>query len=656
MIDLDKEGFEFDEKFGVWHQANAPEFKYTDGEDIENKLFSIVSNAEDITLFSPELRAHCTDWVSHYHLHPTRSNIARPFEKYLRGSVLEIGAGCGAVTRFLGEIGGQVVAIEGSRNRACIAASRTRDLDNVKVLNCDFNNLNFQDKFDAVLIIGVLEYAAMFSKSDNPYVDVLIKARNSLTKNGIVVIAIENQLGIKYFAGSPEDHMNQKMFGIQDFYKLGGVRTFGFRELDKIIKSSGLLQTHYSFPFPDYKFPKVILRQRYLNPESKFDAATLIRQTISGDMQVSPSEMHFSIEASCEVLQRNGLISDLSNSFLVIASNDYGMVEGFGEDNIMAEYYSTNRQKSFCKSTVFTSQESGITVSTHDLYPGVESRYVDKEFSHINTGEVRDYVCGSLLSIEFQNIVSRKGWLLSDVVTILKEQLSFVYRTATGAAQISNFHLGDLIPGEFIDATPINIIRGAQGLVLIDQEWRRNSTISLSYLLFRSISVLFRSSSFIAMPADEICFDQISTHTAIFESFDYSLSVDEIETFLMIEARFMSFALGYAIDPIPFQDWAKFCYPYAEDNHSAAIRSLREYASSLQDLADRYMAQIRWLEGENNRRATQEEAMTGEIQHLKSSLYDESVANQRSRDILKNENTKLKLMLANYLISDASEK
>lgn len=47
--------------------------------------------------------------------------------------VLELGCGCGAMTRYLGEIGAIVDSIEGTSSRARIAGERCRELENVKI-------------------------------------------------------------------------------------------------------------------------------------------------------------------------------------------------------------------------------------------------------------------------------------------------------------------------------------------------------------------------------------------------------------------------------------------------------------------------------------------------------------------------------------------
>ena len=86
----------------------------------------------------------------------------------------------GAVTRYLGETGAEVLALEGSQRRATIARERTRDLQNVQVLAERFQDLKLAARFDVVTLIGVLEYASLFSDSDNPAVDMLKRVRRLL--------------------------------------------------------------------------------------------------------------------------------------------------------------------------------------------------------------------------------------------------------------------------------------------------------------------------------------------------------------------------------------------------------------------------------------------------------------------------------------------
>ena len=161
MIDtLEEFGYIYDHQSKIWMTPDFSGIAYNDGDEIENRIATIVNSSRDVSVFSEELHAKITDWPSTYHLSFKRSNLLRPFKERLsHADVLEIGAGCGAITRFLGESGANVLALEGSPRRAAIARSRTRDLDNVTVLSDAFENFKSDKKFDVITLIGVLEYA-----------------------------------------------------------------------------------------------------------------------------------------------------------------------------------------------------------------------------------------------------------------------------------------------------------------------------------------------------------------------------------------------------------------------------------------------------------------------------------------------------------------
>lgn len=77
------------------------------------------------------------------------------------------------------------------------------------------------ERFDVVTLIGVLEYARKYfsvEPGNDPVKATLEKARRMLKPGGVFLLAIENQLGLKYFAGRPEDHNGVPMYGIEDLY------------------------------------------------------------------------------------------------------------------------------------------------------------------------------------------------------------------------------------------------------------------------------------------------------------------------------------------------------------------------------------------------------------------------------------------------------
>src|SRR5215510_581752 len=156
-------------KSNLWIPASGPaEFSYSDGDAVETRILEVVQGAQDKSLFSQELRDAITDWPSTYHLAAGRANLLRPLAgRLIANKVLEVGAGCGALTRYLGELGADVTAIEGSLRRARIARERTSDLTNVTIICDRVQEFTPHQHYDVILLIGVLEYARI-SVEDGP--------------------------------------------------------------------------------------------------------------------------------------------------------------------------------------------------------------------------------------------------------------------------------------------------------------------------------------------------------------------------------------------------------------------------------------------------------------------------------------------------------
>lgn len=67
-------------------------------------------------------------------------------------------------------------------------------------------------------------------------------------KDGNLVIAIENKMGMKYWAGCAEDHLSQFFAGIEDYPDGGAVRTFTRGGLEKLLHKCGIPDYHFIIP------------------------------------------------------------------------------------------------------------------------------------------------------------------------------------------------------------------------------------------------------------------------------------------------------------------------------------------------------------------------------------------------------------------------
>ena len=232
---------------------------YSDG-DIENDLLEIVKSKKDID----KVLASDNRWAILYHLSPVRHNILNwyPFKK--ESALLEIGGGCGAITGLLCQKVQDVKVVELSKRRSTINFERNEEYDNLEIIIGNLNDIKFDQKFDYVTLIGVLEYAGSFTKTKEPYKDFLKNIKSYLNEDGKLLLAIENRFGLKYFAGAKEDHTGKEFDGITGYVGNDTVRTFGKVELERLLKSAGFESLKFYYPHPDYKMPFEMYSDDYL--------------------------------------------------------------------------------------------------------------------------------------------------------------------------------------------------------------------------------------------------------------------------------------------------------------------------------------------------------------------------------------------------------
>lgn len=232
--------------------------QYSDG-DIEEELLRMVKNSEEYD----KILTRCEDFAIYYHLAKEREFITEVMDITGQDEVLEIGAGCGAVTGALAERAKYVYCIDLSKRRSLINAYRHKNYDNISIQVCNYEDSIHTKKYDVITLIGVLEYAGYYIHAKNPYAAFLMDVRQKLNAGGRIYIAIENRLGLKYFSGCKEDHTGREYEGIEGYIRQNGVRTFSYHELNRLFRYCGYDQIEFYYPYPDYKFPSEIYSDAY---------------------------------------------------------------------------------------------------------------------------------------------------------------------------------------------------------------------------------------------------------------------------------------------------------------------------------------------------------------------------------------------------------
>jgi SAM-dependent methyltransferase len=588
-----------------------PAFDYSDGDEVETRLLRIIRAADDRSVFSAALRDGMTDWPSRYHLNSRRPNLLRPFAGRLAGQhVLEVGAGCGAITRYLGELasgpaGGSIVALESSRRRAGITRLRTEELAAVQVVCDDVFRFAPDRLFDVAVVVGVLEYARLFyTGPGNAEQALLDRLAGLLRPGGLLLLAIENQLGLKYLAGVPEDHLGQPYQGVEDRYGARTAVTFGRKELGGLLQRAGFASPRSYLPFPDYKLPSVIISPRGA-AEPGFLAGCLAAEAVA-----TSEYTRFSLQSAWPVVDKNGLLEDLANSFL-IAAHSAGPAAIEADPGVLAWYYNTDRGGlAFKKETRFVADaESGIQVVREALLPLAAPPDVP-----IGCHQVTEtYLAHATWWFRLIAVIGRRGWTLAELGDWAQVWLDAFLARAGGGPLVAD----RLVSGSLVDATPFNLIVTPDGTpVFIDQEWQVKPELPLGFIAARSLRDSMHRIVHVARPADPELFSEDRIVQAVLARLGVVLTPSDLERFAEIEAVFQAWTAGAVLpaegySPLGLHRGAiKWHAPGLSPDDETAIEEDRRQLAASRDESARLGAQ---LAAQESREAEQVSALRAEL-------------------------------------------
>lgn len=463
-----------DAESGVWSAGTQKHFGYSDGDATEQKIGRIVASANNVDVFSDDLISQIDDWPSEYHFSPRRANLLR----WLDGlgsdvKVLELGCGCGAITKALAEAGCQIDAVEGSPRRAGVAAQRVRQHENARIFHSNFQDIEFEPQYDIVTLIGVLEYSPVYLNAEDPFIAGLKMAARALKPGGMLVFAIENKVGLKYFAGISEDHCAIPYYGVENRYDVHEATTYGRRQLRQRLKKAGFAQVDFYYPYPDYKMPEVILSERAVQHED-FNTGDLVAHLENRDY-FNAGQTQFQLPLAWETLGDEGLVGELANSFLICARLEEG--GRFTRADLLAQKFTDSRAPAYnCVTHFIDKGAAGIEVVKT---PMTDAPRQDQRIDVRQVLTTEQYVSGRNLGGQIKRALikgkrPRAFRLLKLWLQTLREQA-----------------VDGLLPPDWLDAIPANLILDEEGRChFIDREWQYNQPLPLELVVFRSLVVV----------------------------------------------------------------------------------------------------------------------------------------------------------------------
>jgi len=389
-------------------------------------------------------------------------------------------------------LGAEVVGVEGTLTRARAARVRCEGMQNVTVFAGDANVLPDLESFDLVLLIGVLEYSGAKGGGLGTPGKLLATASKFLKSDGALILAIENQIGLKYLLSYPEDHLGIPWVGPEGYREASGIRTWSRSGLKDLLSENGFSSQNWFYPYPDYKLPNFVAsHDLYSTPLGKSALKSILRAPVV-DYSASSQLACDPVWASQTMIDAD-IAPDVSNSFLVLAARQENAQKRFIAKGLgwiaSGERLSQWRSRRLLfesdgKLTVGLSPEMSTEKSTssawlkhenYDNVPFVEGEVLEDEI-------IRGFVLNNLESVK-DNLNNYFQFLKQNVVALSNSneiENPFVIQDSIG-----------LLNGVMLDCIPKNLILDNQNTVhFIDKEWQTFGEVSLELVWYRGMTEL----------------------------------------------------------------------------------------------------------------------------------------------------------------------
>lgn len=237
-----------------------------------------------------------------------RINILEWMHIKSKHRILEIHSGCGAVTQKLLEYTDELYCLETSGIKSQICSMRCKNSEKLNIYVGELSDWQYIfDKltFDYIFVWGIF----------GNHIDIrdfLKQLSGMLSKNGKIVLAIDNKYGLKYWAGCKPDEFQAYFSNIE-----GNINAAALPEIKDILQEINCTKYEVYYPYPNYKFAFSIFSDDYMPS---------IGELSKNDYFFENERLRlFDENKVFDNLIRDGLFKQFSNSYLFIIE---GAIDG----------------------------------------------------------------------------------------------------------------------------------------------------------------------------------------------------------------------------------------------------------------------------------------------------------------------------------------
>lgn len=439
----------------------------------ERYLRDCLEACTDLSSNSVELQEKIRDRYSEYQLSPARANLIRGLDLDSMKNVLELGCGCGPVTRYLGEKGMTVHAVEPCPAKSALARMRCRDLKNVQIINQGYPDLALPaSAYDSIFMVGTLDqppFSSPDKKKSQEFLKTFIQTvKKSLKDGGILAVAVDNRTGLKFRSATWKRKYRNSC--LTHDIRQQSVFSRDRDEWKKILLDRSDETCTVVYPFPDHILPRVLLADDFISSDEH--SYSLLYRVLSKDQHLDwqADDDEF---IRWKALHESGCLSEFTNSILMLISTHAQTIERIAPYDFI--HFSSEIRRPRYRTSTF--KLHGDERVTKKLLGPTDQSAEDNEHNVKMIELDSSYERGPLVTTLWLEAFSGEDFE-SRFTGLLREYFLFVLRQAENLG--GNSSLIDLLPSNLV------AVAGQNQYKAIDQEWSYSVPFSVEFILFRA--------------------------------------------------------------------------------------------------------------------------------------------------------------------------
>lgn len=221
------------------------------------------------------------DWSVLYHFSPERANLLQWYPFTRGATLLEIGAGCGALTWFFARRGLRVSAVEPVSAARRVLAARFQEADAGMDVSVEETfpaaEVSSGGGFSYVTLLGEHSLTAFRAAEADDLSLVLQRVMMCLVPGGHLLLALPNRLGMRYLSGAPDAAAGVPFAGIEggSFVGQGSRRMYSRAEIVRALEAVGAVSCCWYYPYPDEIFTAQVFSDAWLPRPTDFYAGVV---------------------------------------------------------------------------------------------------------------------------------------------------------------------------------------------------------------------------------------------------------------------------------------------------------------------------------------------------------------------------------------------